>query len=740
MWIPLVAVLVFLWVCIQEPRTIYWIAGTKAYVLWNYARYVAYAIMIMIIRDRTIVTNWDEFWKRYLYGDVKECWNRPVHSGPGRVITIAEREKSTATLPIIETGEMLDCINMGSYNYLGTGGGCISMNVFQMGNPPMDRWILQAKVEASTAQFLEKEYCVIVPTGYATNSSLIPCIIDSCEGEIVVLSDSLNHTSIVRGIQLRENRCKVGIFDHGDIDQLCGRYGNHLIDQNCTVLIIVEGLYSMEGDYAPLHKLIELKQKFNKVFLYVDEAHSIGALGETGKGICQHLNEDPCCVDFLMGTFTKSFASIGGYVTFQDKKLGERVEALYRKRFVKEVVPLHPACARQILDVIEWLSKGGQYNIKKLRKNSIYLRKKLKGIGCEILGMEDSPVIPIMIREVHHVESINRMFLKCGFAVVSVGYPATPLLEGCRLRFCVSATHTTNDLDVLVEVMDEAMEFFNMLRMPIHPDETSNQDKLVKELQQTSGKTEEQILISPREFPLVEEKVDRYRMQPWIEKPLGERAVKVLRLRGCGSCGPRGFYGTMDLHLELEKKLATFYEREDAAMYAHAQCVASSVIPHLVDALGGPDKVIIAIPEDWEPRYDMQLAFKLSKAELARIAKGYVNKNKLGPWLGKHLLIITPSYDSKIMVDRDMAFDHFGDVTWVVDEFEQPFGDTRKKKLPHVILGTFETREMGGMGGFCVGTSTLVEPQRLYAKSYVFSASLPPYLCQVAMDQMENLI
>ena len=180
----------------------------------------------------------------------------------------------------------------------------------------------------------------------------------------------------------------------------------------------------------------------------------------------------------------------------------------------------------------------------------------------------------------------------------------------------------------------------------------------------------------------------------------------------------------MDLHLELEKMLATFYERDNAAMYAHAQCVASSVIPHLVDALGGPKKVVIGVPKDWEPRYDMELAFKLSKAAIVNIGDTHYSK--------KHMLIVTPDYDAKI--------DKNNDITWVVDEFGRSFGDTKKQKLPDVILGTFETREMGGMGGFCVGTSALVEPQRLYAKSYVFSASLPPYLCQIAMDQMESLV
>lgn len=734
MWTALAICLLCLWGCIREPRTIYWIAGIRAYVLWNYARYVAYAVFIMLTKDRTLVLNWDKFWKRYLYGDVKECWNRPVHSGPGRKITVAERYKSIATLPLEETGNFIECINMGSYNYLGTGGSCISDEVWNPGELK-DRWMIQTQVELAITRFLKKEFCVIVPTGYATNASLIPCIIDLCDGEVLVLSDSLNHTSIVKGIQLREGRCKVAVFEHGNMTDLRNKYTQNYGSNKSAVLIIVEGLYSMEGDYAPLQELVDFKGKHDNVYLYVDEAHSIGALGKTGRGICEHAGVRPQHIDFLMGTFTKSFASIGGYVVFQNGDLGRRVELLYHKRFEKEIVPLHATCSRQIIKVIEWLdTKEGKLSVDMLRKNSIYLRQRLIKIGCEILGEYDSPVIPLMVREVHRVEEINRLFLKCGFAVVSVGYPATPLLEGCRLRFCVSAKHKQKDMDDLVEIVDQSMELFSMLRMQTRPDSAKHKKDDDEEVE--SSFVDTHLLFPPvpklpeEKYPMINEEEYKYpHAPPLLEEPLDEESLQVLKTYGCGSCGPRGFYGTMDIHIKLEKKLALFYDREDAAIYAHGQCVASSVIPQLVDTLGGPNKVMIVIPEDWVPRYDIKLAFRLSKAPVGLIGSTHSSKT--------HLIVITPDYDAK--TDMFKGLDKNNDMTWVVDEFGRPFGDTKKQKLPDLILGTFETNDVKGMGGFCVGKASLIEPQRLYAKSYVFSASLPPYLCQFAMSKMDAL-
>lgn len=711
--------LIVLYTFLRDPRNVYWLLGLKAYILWGYARYICWAVYVMLFKDRRIVLDWDEFWHRYLYGNIRECWNRPVLSGPGIKISIAERSKSHALLPMEETGRVLECTNMGSYNYLGTGGryfGCEDEET-------AERWALHARVEEFFKDLLRKDYCIVVPTGYATNSSLIPCIADLSKDPILIMSDALNHTSIVRGIQSCEKKHKVVIFKHNDVSDLELKYKEADGSKWPVVLVIVEGLYSMEGEYPPLKELVKLRDKYKNMQLYVDEAHSIGALGKTGKGICEHVGVHHSDIDFLMGTFTKSFASIGGYVTFNDERLGKEVRRLYYERFRGTITPLHTQCSSQILGVMRWLKETDYESIRKLRDNSIFLRRKLQRIGCEVLGEYDSPVIPIMLREVATIEPINRLFLNQGFAVVSVGYPATPLLEGGRLRFCVSANHEKDQLRELVQVMDKAIEDLHMLRMRVHP---------------------EQEKIDPKE-PVLEPRF-RDGRKFWLLEDLTGRPVPVpaelehlelngsrdvLQKYGCGSCGPRGFYGTTDVHLALEKSLASFYGREAAALYAHGQCVASSVIPNLVNQMGGPHKVVIETrPLDWKPRYDVMLAIKLSKAPH--------NPEDKKVYQTRNMLVITPDFEAKTETFKALVKEGDMSLVWVVDEFERPFGDTKKQKLPDLIMGSLEGPDVGCMGGFCVGKRSLVESQRLYAKSYVFSASPPPFLCEAARKRIKK--
>lgn len=714
-------VLIVLYTFLRDPRNVYWIMGLEAYILWGYARYIFWAVYIMLFKDRRIVLNWDEFWHRYLYGNIRECWNRPVLSGPGINISIAERSKSHALLPMEETGRVLECTNMGSYNYLGTGGRYFGRE----SEEKMERWALHARVEDFFKDLLHKDYCIVVPTGYATNSSLIPCIADLSDCSILILSDSLNHTSIVRGIRSCENQHNVQIFKHNDIDDLRRKYNiAHAHGTWSVALVIVEGLYSMEGDYPPLKELVNFRDEHKNVQLYVDEAHSIGALGKTGRGICEHLGVHHSDIDFLMGTFTKSFASIGGYVAFNDERLGKEARRLYYERFQGTITPLHTQCSSQILGVMDWLKETNYESIRKLRDNSIYLRRKLKGIGCEVLGEGDSPVIPIMLREVATIEPINRLFLEQGFAVVSVGYPATPLLEGGRLRFCVSANHEKDQLRELVHVMDKAIEDLHMLRMKVRPEQ---EEKIYPK----------EPVLEPRfkdgrKFWPLEDSTGRPVPVPAELEHLELNGSRdILQKYGCGSCGPRGFYGTTDVHLALEKSLALFYGREAAALYAHGQCVASSVIPNLVNQMGGPDKVLIETrPKNWKPRYDVMLAIKLSKAPH--------NPEDKKRFPSRNLLVITPDFEAKIEVFKALIEEDDLSLVWVVDEFERPFGDTKNQKLPDLIMGSLEGPEMGCMGGFCVGKKSLVESQRLYAKSYVFSASPPPFLCEAARRKIKE--
>jgi serine palmitoyltransferase len=174
---------------------------------------------------------------------------------------------------------------------------------------------LHAQLEKKVAQFVGKEDAIIFDMGYATNSTSIPSLIG--KGGLII-SDSLNHASIVMGC--RSTGAKIKVFRHNDPEDL-----ERVLRQSIAegqprthrdwkkILVVVEGIYSMEGEILRLPEIVAVKKKY-KAYLYVDEAHSIGALGKTARGVCDYWGVDPADVDILMGTFTKSFGSVGGYI------------------------------------------------------------------------------------------------------------------------------------------------------------------------------------------------------------------------------------------------------------------------------------------------------------------------------------------------------------------------------------------------------------------------------------------
>lgn len=170
-----------------------------------------------------------------------------------------------------------------------------------------------AELEASVASFLGKEDSIVLGMGFATNSMILPVLVGP--GDLVI-SDALNHASIVNGV--RGSGAKVKVFKHNNAGHLERVLRNSIADgQPRThrpwkkVLVVVEGIYSMEGEMCNLAAIVEVKKKY-KAYLYLDEAHSIGALGRTGRGVCEQLGVDTADIDIMMGTFTKSFGSCGG--------------------------------------------------------------------------------------------------------------------------------------------------------------------------------------------------------------------------------------------------------------------------------------------------------------------------------------------------------------------------------------------------------------------------------------------
>lgn len=406
-----------------------------------------------------LIGDFDAFWQRGFMNRIRGCWNRTITSTPGAWTTVIPRI-------LAEDGTWCDgdtpvrCINMGSYNYLG----------FAESNGPCAAAVDAALAEISTcapralggerechrelersvAEFVGKEDALVTCMGFATNSLLIPALVG--EGDLV-LSDSLNHASIVTG--LRASMATVAIFEHDDwsgleelIIQKLGEGQNGSRQPWRNILVVVEGIYSMEGEVVDLPKLVALRRR-HKIALYVDEAHSIGCMGPRGGGVCDYYGISPDEVDVLMGTFTKSFAGVGGYVAASTSII-QRLRATAESLTLAEAMA--PACAVQVIEAMHTIrhTEEGQRRLRQLRDNSLYFRERLTELGFRLYGTHDSPVVPLMLYVPSKIEAISNLLLERNIAVVVVGFPACSLTTS-RVRFCLSAGHTRADLDYVIE-------------------------------------------------------------------------------------------------------------------------------------------------------------------------------------------------------------------------------------------------------------------------------------------------
>jgi serine palmitoyltransferase len=299
-------------------------------------------------------------------------------------------------------------------------------------------------------KFLRKESCIIFGMGFATNANNIPCLIDN---KSLILSDELNHTSIVLGTRLSEGH--IIIFKHDNLEDLENKLINGIKTRKYNkILIIVEGIYSMEGSIVNLPEIIKLKKKY-KAYLYIDEAHSIGAIGKTGRGVVEYYNCNPDDVDIMMGTFTKSFAATGGYIAASKKIINYIKINSHAWCYASSMST--PICL-QIKYAFQNMNKKRLNNLK---SNTNYFRKKLKAIGIEPCGDHDSPVVPVMLYIPNTIVKFNRMMLSKNIAVVTVGFPATELYGG-RVRFCISSSHTKKMLDYIIKSVEECDYYCNI--------------------------------------------------------------------------------------------------------------------------------------------------------------------------------------------------------------------------------------------------------------------------------------
>nr|XP_043608271.1 long chain base biosynthesis protein 2a-like [Erigeron canadensis] len=418
----------------------------------------------------------EDFYIRRLYLRVQDCFQRPISSRPDAWVDVVDRVSTDNNKTLKRTTKVRRCINLGSYNYLGfasTDEYCMSSVIQSLKRYRASTCstrvdggttTLHSELEEIVAEFVGKPAALVFGMGYVTNSAILPVLIG--KGGLIV-SDSLNHNSIVNGA--RGSGAKVIVFQHNSPSHLEKILKENIVDgQPRThrawkkIIVVVEGIYSMEGEFCKLPEIISICKKY-KAYVYIDEAHSIGAVGKTGRGICDLLGVDTADVDIMMGTFTKSFGSCGGYITGSKELI----------QYLKYTCPAHlygtsitPPAAQQIISSMKVLlgrddSSRGAQKLAKVRENSNYFRSELRKLGFEVLGDNDSPVIPIMLYNVAKLPAFSRECLKRNVAVVIVGFPAAPLLLG-RARICISSAHTREDLAKALEVISRVGDLLGM--------------------------------------------------------------------------------------------------------------------------------------------------------------------------------------------------------------------------------------------------------------------------------------
>lgn len=406
----------------------------------------------------------ESIYVRRLYAKILDCFDTPITGYPSKYFNVLERRFAGEKLVL--TGRTLKFLNIASYNYLGLSAAdsavtkkvIASVDALPISTPGSVADIgtcgIVRTLEAEFADFLGQEDCVVFPMGFATNSCTIPVFTD--DGDLIV-SDEYNHSSIIYGARL--SKATIVRFAHNDTHELekSLRYwisqGQPITHRTWKrVFVIVEGIYSMEGSILNLKEIVRLKRKY-KFYLFIDEAHSIGAIGETGRGVCEYAGVDFRDVDMLMGTFTKSFNGAGGYIAGSHSIVGFLRARSDSTRYGEQ---MSPVVAAQVLESLRFLkSAEGAKLPGMLRRNARYMRKRLGELGYVVHGSADSPVIAVMIVSFGKIGEMSRLCREKGLAVVVVGYPATRMLES-RLRLCISATYTKKDIDVALAIVDDA--------------------------------------------------------------------------------------------------------------------------------------------------------------------------------------------------------------------------------------------------------------------------------------------
>lgn len=357
---------------------------------------------------------------------------RPISSGQDPLVTMADGSKvlmfgSNSYLGLSDDPRLKEAAEAAIRKY---GTSCSGSRFL---NGTLD---IHEELEAKLAKFVGKDEAITYSTGFQVNLGVVSCL--GFRGGFIFL-DALDHACIIDGSRLSFS--EVRKFPHNDMTVLERKL--RMTPRNAPKLIVVDGVYSMEGDIAPLPKIVELCEKYNASVM-VDDAHGLGVIGENGSGTASHYGLTDK-TDLIMGTFSKSFGSLGGFIA------GDREVINYLKHnsrsliFSASMTPAATAAASRALDIMIEEPERREH----LWEVTRHAQKAFKDAGFDI-GHTQSPIIPLFVRDTFKAMTIVKMAYEQGVFITPVIAPAVPEND-VLIRFALMATHSIEQVDEAVE-------------------------------------------------------------------------------------------------------------------------------------------------------------------------------------------------------------------------------------------------------------------------------------------------
>jgi glycine C-acetyltransferase len=359
------------------------------------------------------------------------------------------RELQTACGPVCRV-DGREVINLASNNYLGLAdhpklkeAAIEAIRRYGVGSAAVrtiaGTMSLHLELERRIAEFKKTEACVVFQSGFAANAGTVAAILGPDDH---IVSDELNHASIIDGCRL--SKAKIHIFPHKDV-AAADRILSELDGVPGRKLLITDGVFSMDGDIAPLPQLVEVAERHGAIMM-VDDAHASGVLGRAGRGTVDHFNLHGR-VHIQVGTLSKAIAAIGGYVC------GSRdlIEFLYHRARPFLFSTSHPpSVAATCLAALDLLEKEPE-RIERLWQNTEYFKGELRKAGFQT-GASETPITPILIGDAALAFRFSNELFEEGVFATGVGYPTVPKGKA-RIRTIVTAVHTREHLDRALEIL-----------------------------------------------------------------------------------------------------------------------------------------------------------------------------------------------------------------------------------------------------------------------------------------------